>query len=369
MSTAITASANTELDTILEEICTALQISQTQYKQAVEHYEAVGNWISEDPVLAKLAPRIFPQGSMRLQTTVRPWLYIEYDLDLVYLIGSGTQTRPGDLYRQIQHRLNLNKTYRDRLECHPRCLRLTYAGDFHLDIVPACPDIEYGGSFVRIPSENLEGKRTNPEGYAIWFETQCAIQGEIKAERELTPIPPHQPLQNRSVLRRATQLFKRRRDVFYSDQEDSPASIVLTTLAAGFFQGSDNTTDELISILSRTNALLARSNELTVPNPSNPGEDLTEHWSLSQKHRFQSFISDFKEKMYALMESRGPQLSEALQALFGEAIATQAITSYGKRLEAERRADRLYVTTSTGLLTTENGRDKDKIRRNENFGA
>ena len=369
MSTAITASVNMELDVLLEEICSSLQISPTQYEQAVNHYEAVGNWISEDPVLVKLRPRIFSQGSMRLQTTVRPWLYIEYDLDLVYLIGPGSQTTPQILYHQIQHRLSLNKTYRDRLDCLPRCLRLSYAGDFHLDIVPACPDIVYGGSFIRIPSEDSEGKRTNPEGFAIWFEQQCAIQGDIKAERELSPIPPHQPPHNRSVLRRATQLFKRGRDVFYKDHKDSPASIVLTTLAASFFTGSNNTTDELISILSRTEALHAQSKKLSVPNPSNPGEDLTEQWSPRQQHRFRTFVSEFRGKMQALMEARGPQLLKTLQTLFGEEVATQAITSYAKRLEAERRAERLHATTGTGLLTTETGRGTEKVRRNENFGA
>ena len=369
MNTAITASINTELDALLEEICTALQISQTQYERAVEHYNAVGNWISEDPILTELDPRIFPQGSMRLQTTVKPWRYIEYDLDLVYLIGTGTQLTPRNLYRRIQHRLQQNKTYHDRVECLPRCLRLTYSGDFHLDIVPACPDIIYDGPFIRIPSDDTQGKRTNPEGYAIWFEKQCAIQEDTKAERQLTPIPPHQPLHIRSVLRRATQLFKRRRDVVYNDSNDSPASIILTTLAASFFQGSNNTTDALISILSKTDALLARGEGLSVPNPSNPGEDLTEEWSPSQHSRFRSFISDFKEKLNALIVARGPLLSESLQTLFGEEVATKAITSYAKRLEADRRADRLYATAGSGLLTTETGRDKVKVGRNENFGA
>ena len=369
MNTKITASANRELDVLLEEICTALQISQTQYELAVKHYEAVGSWISEDPFLGGLAPRIFPQGSMRLQTTVRPWRYIEYDLDIVYLIGTGMQLTPHQLYRHIQQRLSLNKTYREKLESLPRCLRLAYAGDFHLDIVPACPDIGYGGTFIRIPSDDSEGKRTNPEGYASWFEQQCAQQGAIKAERDLAPIPSHTPSQYRSVLRRVTQLFKRRRDVVYNDDQDAPASIVLTTLAASFFQGANNTTDALIAILLETETLFAGSEGFSVQNPSNPGEDLTEQWSPRQWQRFRSFISDFREKMYGLMEARGTQLSTTLQTLFGEEVATRAIAAYARNLEAERRADRLNATLGTGLLTTETGRGTAKIGRNENFGA
>ena len=82
-----------------------------------------------------------------------------------------------------------------------------------------------------------------------------------------------------------------------------------------------------------------------------------------------SEITDFRDEMRALIEARGPKLSQALQALFGEDVASQAITAYAKRLEAERRAGRLYATTGSGILTTETGRGKAKIVRNENFGA
>ena len=368
METTITVSANRELDALLEEVCAALQITQTQYDRAVAHYEAVGNWLSEDPFLSALVPHIFPQGSMRLQTTVRPWRYIEYDLDLVCLIATGSQLTPWDLYQRIQKRLRDNKTYRDRLESLPRCLRLTYAGDFHLDILPACPDTEYGESYLRIPDGDRVGKRTNPEGYATWFEQQCALQLEIKAARELAPIPPHQQPQHQSVLRRVTQLLKRRRDVVYQDDEHAPSSIVLTTLAGQFFGGGDSATDALVTILSTTEAFVVSREVLSVPNPSNPGEDLTEAWTSRQCTRFHSFISDFHANMRELMAARGPRLSTILQTLFGEKIATQAVTAYAKRLEAERRAGRLRTTTAAGLLTTQIDRGTVKVWRNENFG-
>ena len=62
MYTTITESASKELDALLEEICAALQITQIQYEQAVTHYEAVGNWISEDPFLAFAGSTYFPPG-------------------------------------------------------------------------------------------------------------------------------------------------------------------------------------------------------------------------------------------------------------------------------------------------------------------
>ena len=368
MPTTIAASANKELDALLDDVCTALQITQTQYERAVTHYEAVGNWLSTDPFLSTLVPRIFPQGSMRLQTTVRPWGYIEYDLDLVYLISTGRQLTPRDLYWRIEKRLRENRTYQERLEILSRCLRLTYAGDFHLDILPACPDTEYGGSFIRIPDGDPEGKRSNPEGFAKWFEQRCALQLVVKAAAELAPIPPHQQPKHRSVLRRATQLFKRRRDIVYGDDEHAPASIALTTFAGKFFGGQDNTMDALLTILSSTEAFVAGREVLSVPNPSNPGEDLTKSWTPKQCTRFHDFVSDFHAKMHVLGAARGPNVSKILQTLFGEKIANQAVTAYAKRLDAERRAGRLRTATASGLLTTQTARGTAAIRRNENYG-
>ena len=369
-STTITAAASAELHTLLEEVCAALQITRTQYEQAVTHYEAVGNWLSDDPLLRPLVPRIFPQGSMRLQTTVRPWRYIEYDLDLVYLIAVAGQLTPRGLHKRIEQRLRENKTYRDRLESLPRCLRLTYAGDFHLDILPACPDAEYGGSYLRIPDGEPDGKRTNPEGYADWFERKCALQRAIKAERQLVPIPPHQQPDQRSVLRRATQLFKRRRDVVYRDDEHAPASIVLTTLAGNFFRGEDNTTDALVTILAATEEFVEVSEHpLSVPNPSNPEENLTEAWTPEQYTRFHAFVSDFHTKMRSLIDARGPRVITTLQVLFGEEIATRAAKAYAKRVETERRAGRLHATAGAALLTTQTGRGTVSVGRNENFGS
>ncbi len=69
------------------------------------------------------------------------------------------------------------------MERLPRCIRLNYAGDFHLDIVPAVPDFEVGGTYIFVPDldanlaidapQNDRWKPSNPKGYQIWFEDHC----------------------------------------------------------------------------------------------------------------------------------------------------------------------------------------------------
>lgn len=84
MASALTRSAILDLDYLLKQIIEDLQLTPTQYREAVEHYEAVGRYLDHPrSPLAHLRPQIFPQGSMALQTTVKPIGRQEYDLDLV----------------------------------------------------------------------------------------------------------------------------------------------------------------------------------------------------------------------------------------------------------------------------------------------
>src|SRR5271167_4992069 len=79
------ASVRTEwLDRHLERLCIILQLTSTQYKDAESKYQAVGKWLSAPgSPLFICAPEIYPQGSMLLGTTIRPWRGEEFDLDLV----------------------------------------------------------------------------------------------------------------------------------------------------------------------------------------------------------------------------------------------------------------------------------------------
>ncbi len=57
---------------LLEKICQKLELSKSQYQLAVDRYNSVGDWLaeSEDPVFEDAV--IYPQGSVRLETTVKP---------------------------------------------------------------------------------------------------------------------------------------------------------------------------------------------------------------------------------------------------------------------------------------------------------
>ena len=105
------------LDRHLERLCTTLELTATQFKDAESKYQAVGKWLSApESSLATFAPVVYPQGSMLLGTTVRPWRGLEYDLDLVCQLHWCSNQPPLVVYGWVGDRLASNETYRQMLE-------------------------------------------------------------------------------------------------------------------------------------------------------------------------------------------------------------------------------------------------------------
>src|ERR1700679_1844838 len=152
-ATDFTTSTETQVDDLLMRICEELQLDGTRRERAEQSYRGIEAVLEKHPDIAALRPRIYPQGSMLLGTTVRPLVGDEYDLDVV----SEFSCRP-DSFQTPIHALNLientlrdSSTYGPMVERKNRCIRLNYAHEFHLDILPACRDVLRGGTCIIVP--------------------------------------------------------------------------------------------------------------------------------------------------------------------------------------------------------------------------
>ena len=78
----MTEEYKSEVIEILENLGQQLDISESQYNEAVKSYEAVGEWLSkEGSPLYPYNPRILPQGSFMLGTIIKP-INDEDDIDI-----------------------------------------------------------------------------------------------------------------------------------------------------------------------------------------------------------------------------------------------------------------------------------------------
>lgn len=366
------ASTNHTLDALLELVCVRVQLTATQDRQARDHYDAVADWLSRDgSPLAAFSPHIFPQGSQRLGTTTKPIAQSEFDLDAICLLDIRVPCHPGLLYQLLWQRLWQSGVYRPLMKRLPRCVRLEYAGDFHLDIAPAVPDLEYGGSAILVPDldanlalehpENDEWKSTDPQGYAKWLENRCLpvfVFNEKYARAQVDPVPDNEPIHAKPALKRSVQLFKRWRDVEYADRCTlAPPSIILTTLAGHFYAGESLCTDTLTSILNTTVREIEAGRQIRLTNPAHPSENICEKWDNNPAayRDFCKAITAFRDRWERLKQMRGlPDIEDELSDLFGESPVHAAIIELAKRevIEPRERRTLSVQPRALGRLTS-----------------
>ena len=355
---------------VLDEIGEALEPSATQQQRAEVSYLAVGAWLAEDPRLKET--QIYAQGSAAHGTMNKPIGRNEHDVDLICHIPTLTEaTAPAILKAMVGERLRENSRYRDILEEMPRCWRLNYAGDFHLDITPSILNAACINGGELVPDKRLRAyKASNPKGYRDLFARRASLQpmqrvsrDGIVAKSDVEPFPTHGA---KGILRRTVQLLKRHRDIAFvatNAPETAPLSIIITTLASQGYEWCvthhhyDNELDLLCDTVrampwfirhdvqdgSRTHLIL---------NETTDGENFAEKWN-AEPARAAAFtqwheraLRDFER----LAATAGlDQLGAELEAALGKEPVAKAMNNTVQAIGTARTAGRLGVSVGAGL--------------------
>jgi hypothetical protein len=293
------------------------------YERAKSRYEDLAEWFGRaESVCAQYSPHIYPQGSFRLGTVVKPIAGDgEYDLDLGCRLRVGinksthTQRQLKMLVRHDLEAYRVARGIEEELEEKHRCWRLAYADQlsFHMDAVPSIPEgmpermlVEKAMTQAGVEDQlaksvaNLSGAITdnrspnynalspdwrvsNSEGYALWFESRMRLAASLLQERALIEkalsVDKLPAYRWQSPLQRTVQILKRHRDALFETNPDSqPISIIITTLAARAYQGEGSVADALRQVLSRMAGFIGAASP-RVPNPVNPAEDFADRWA------------------------------------------------------------------------------------------
>lgn len=298
-----------QLNDLLSRIAESLDISATDYERAVRSYQAVGSCL-EDGFGAGAypgcdgTPKIYPQGSIRLGTVVKPLREdseAAYDLDLVCeLQYSNIDLSPGNaktVKYLVGNQLKSNGIYRAKLEPEgKRCWTLEYAETsgvgFHIDVLPCIPqmlnrrtiDTVHPGyvsptsavvsTGIHITDKDEETppqyswSSGNPIGYAEWFRARnttfnlfaphqkqmilksgVGSAGGTDTYRSLQEVPNELV---RTPLQRSIQILKRHRDVRFKNNAClKPISMIITTLCAQLYSGEDELLGALRNIVTK----------------------------------------------------------------------------------------------------------------------
>jgi len=371
------APAISSLDDLLHRICVDLQLSPTDHKLAVDHYKAIGEYLhAKDSPIAKYDPDIYPQGSLRIGTTVKPRGQQEYDLDLVCEMKGLKPAECADpisLLNDIERWLKANGIYKDKVERMNRCVRVNYEHKFHLDILPACPDGGSGYCCVVVPDRKADDwKPSNPKGYAEWFE-KIAKSSEFEVYfKAIEPVPHQEMLELKPPLKRAVQLIKRDRDIKLGYDSKAAISIVLTTLSAQNYFGQESVNETLMGILEGIVASLPSDGSiLRVENPMNKEERFSERWEDDPKlyNEFKEWITEFRNDWRAVNQAAGlPRRTPHLSKLFGEERVIKAIEYQANSIGSMRPSGGLGIEKSTGIITSVKSTGTVTVRENNFYG-
>lgn len=145
----ITNEMKSQFNQIFDEIGNDLDITETQFNNAVRSYKAVGSWLADsNSLLSPYKPEILPQGSFLLGTMIKPVNdNDDLDIDLVCRFeGKNSNWSQYNLKQIVGDRLKQNKTYKEMLdEEGRRCWTLEYSDDanYHMDILPSMVSVEH----------------------------------------------------------------------------------------------------------------------------------------------------------------------------------------------------------------------------------
>ncbi len=377
---------NEQKRTILNKMIEMLELPESAYEKAKNRYEDLGDWFDRDESTIKdNEPHIFPQGSFRLGTAIRPLDESEeYDLDLACKLrndiskDSHTQKNLKQLIGQELAAYRLYRGIKKNLESKHRCWRLEYQDDlnFHMDIVPCIPadENQQGAIFESIYTSGLERglsksvsqttvsitddrhkkygiicvdwKISNPEGYAKWFEFRMKSNTMIMCS-ERAQIDDIPLFKRKTVLQRSIQLLKRHRDNWSKDNPDAkPISIIITTLTSKAYNGEEDIVIALANILEKMKNLVNPSIP-KVPNPVDPAEDFADRWYM-EKYKYLNLEGNF----FAWLKQAQVDFKHILSTTDTNFISEQAEQKFSLKINCSELMKQLNITMAAVNIIT-----------------
>lgn len=370
-----------ELENKLIELADELNISETKYEAAVSSYQAVGEYLSTH---LDTNIQVFPQGSFRLGTVIKPLSDSDgdYDIDLVCIVDKSyeiTNDNARKLKNLIGKALNDSTRYKDMLDPRDggkRCWTLVYRNDYHLDILPTIKHPTYGINKKlymtnKTSDSNFEFMTTNPEKFYDWFtskniEKKRLLDEAFKRGENIEKVPDYK---YRTTLQKTIQVIKRYRDNMFKDDENKPISIIITTIITSIYNGERSIVDLIKSFLNNYLEVFQIDQEgnYFLKNPVNPDENFADKWIIypERKNNFFKMMNKLKkdflnQELGLLLEERNRiRIADSMKGMFGENIISKIYENEGNQTKKDRENGTLFLSKEGELNDSSGIKIKD----------
>lgn len=367
---------------LLEEASLVLDISPSQRETVEKSYESIGAVLAESNSLSSCDPHIQAQGSILLDTVVKPGPDQDFDVDATCLLNCDFQTESSEsIYRFVWDVLQAHGTYGPMSERKNRCIRIDFADNYHVDVTPCVPN-PASPLAIHVPDRELKmWKPSNPQLYARMFEDVAKLRpifrkpmiavandGRSKAAGVVDPLPPDAGFR-KALLKRIVQCLKRDRDLFFEDRDDAVISVIITTLISKAYgnivpsRQFDSMLDLLIDVVEDM-ANHVKIKEVpagpvyVVENPAIPAENFAEKWNKNPKLvlAFYEWHTRIVESLCALrravLEQKGNHtLTNCVSSIHGSEVATMAARNIAERTAEAHRKSQVIISPSLSIGT------------------
>ncbi len=168
---------------------TEVNLNQTRLDILQDRVSAIETFICNEATFGPAFLEFVPAGSWAHRTIIKPVADNDgFDADVLLHMTEQTDWQPKDYIEKLYAAFRGSATYKDRVSRKTRCMRITYAGEFHIDLVPL---IDQGGLHYitnRLdPEETGKLEASDPAAFTAWIdERQRLTRGSfIKVVRLL----------------------------------------------------------------------------------------------------------------------------------------------------------------------------------------
>ena len=383
---------------ILTRIAVSLELDETRKQRMESAYNSVYDILKKDEMFfSKVDFLVYSQGSKAIGTSVKPRGKEEFDLDItVEIRDSYYKYTSSEIYNHLIRVLSNNDIYKEKLVKKNRCARIDYVGDFHMDILPGCIVIN-GDSKIMVPDRELSSwTSSNPKGYANWFTQKAetisssnlnkafltvSALNEAKAEQEELP---NDDVYSKEPLKRAVQLTKRYRDIYFEkNPKHKTSSIVLTTIFGELYEGEpsiyltiDSILNKIVKKYSDYQYLFENQGvykRIKVLNPVNSDEDFTEKWDKEKEYysQFIAFTKSYKQNWEKLKNGNFGVAEELFGSDRIKGILTEQLKELAKNEGNQLEAAGVTIMSGNTFVDKSgnvNSSGGYKSKENRNFG-
>lgn len=290
-----------------------VNLGDGRIKQLDERVTAITNFVQAgDDAFATNFIDILPQGSYAHRTIINPVrANDEFDADLLLEVDEVDDWEAEDYVQGLYTVFRDSSTYRNMVSRHDRCIRIDYANEFHIDLVPYME--RHNAHYITNRLEN-QFELTNPEGYNKWLDEQNRL-----ASGRLVKVI------------RLVKYLRDFKDTF------SCKSVILSILLGNSVSdaaawGDDSQYSDVPTALRSIVGALddyLQDNELmpSIDDPSEPTENYNHRWDQDQYANFRTKIHVYRGWIDEAYLEEDPEESKVKwRRLFGNKFGTYDTT-------------------------------------------